>query len=368
MSSVTSRGTYELGVGLGLAAGPITISGATKYAAFAQTNNLGTLTSVGSVVTAINIEDGTRIWQQGYAIPGPRVSTNDPVVSSGIPAGVVPVDLAGSGRITDLTWTDLYGQFWMADPVNGTSRNGTAPLFKVSQDYRAIGAQPAIFGVTGSTDQFAVLITGGYQDPSNTTWPMECCKSSNGTSCDATQPSTPQTCAQYNNTTQLLPTQYAIGVKLNSSLTSSVSEPAGECDSATTLTPNLAACANTNIRFKRNLGPDERGYTAPLVIGTQIFFTTDNQNVNSFDYVGGASGKLYSFNTDGGSSSSTFTTVLTTGATGLAASNNSTGARTIYGGTNSGSFFSNATDGSTGVQVETGTSSKSGRKLWLRTE
>jgi hypothetical protein len=364
--TVTSRGAYALGIGLGLAAGPIINGTSTEYWAWAQTTNAGTDADVGSVVTAINVEDGSQEWQLGYDFsPNPRTSGHEMAVASAIPGGVVPVDLASSGAITDLTWTDTFGTLWLADPLTGASRNGTStPLFKVSSDYHAIGAQPAIY-MSGSS-QYAVFTTGGYADPSNTTWPMECCKSTDGSTCAATQPSSPETCAQYNNSTSVMPLNYAIAVKLNSSVSSTVTDPSGQCDSNTGTA--TVACANTNLMFKVNLGADERGYVAPLIIGTEIFFTTDSQNVNRLGYVGGAGvGHLYALNTDG--ATNTATVALTTGATGLGISNNN-GVKTVYGSTNTGSFFTAATDGSTGLAVEKAQDAGAGatRKAWLRLE
>ena len=364
--NVSSRGTYDLGVGLGLAAGPVVNGTSTEYWAWAQTSNGGTGSNVSSVVTAINVEDGTEEWQQGFDYtPNPRTSGNDVMVASALPGGVVPLDLTVSGKITDLTFTDLYGSLWLVNPLTGVSRNGaTTPLFRVSTDYHAIGAQPSIY-MSGSS-QYAVFTTGGYADPSNTTWPMECCKSTDGTTCTSPQPSSPQTCAQYNNSTYVMPLNYALAVKLDATATASVTEPSGECDTDTGTT--TVACTNSRLMFKRNLGADERGYVAPLIIGTQIFFTTDSQNVNRFDYVGGAGvGHLYALSTSG--STSATTVALTTGATGLGISNN-TGVKTVYGSTNTGSFFTATHDGSTGPAVEKADTFSNGasRKAWLRLE
>jgi hypothetical protein len=370
--NVTTRGSYALGVGLGLAAGPVLNGTTTEYWAWAQTTNGGKATNVGSVVTAINVEDGTQKWQVGYDFsPNPRVSTNEVAVASAIPGGVVPVDLTNSGDITDITWTDTFGTLWMANPLTGLSRNGAGnPLFKISTDYHAIGAQPAIYKVGAA--QYAVFTTGGYADPSNTTWPMECCKSINGTSCAATQPTSPESCAQYNNSTSVMPLNYAVAVKLNASLSTTVTtsntdvSSSGQCDSNTAST--TVACGNSNLMFKVNLGPDERGYVAPLIIGTEIFFTTDSQNVNRFGYTGGAGvGHLYALNTDG--ATNTATALLTTGATGLGISNNN-GLKTVYGSTNTGTFFNATTDGSSGLAVEKAPDGGTGatRKAWLRLE
>jgi hypothetical protein len=163
-----------------------------------------------------------------------------------------------------------------------------------------------------------------------------------------------------------MPLNFALAVKLNSAVTTTVTDPSGQCDSNTG-TPT-AACANANLMFKVNLGADERGYVAPLIIGTEIFFTTDSQNVNRLGYVGGAGvGHLYALNTDG--ATNTATVALSTGATGLGISNNN-GTKTVYGSTNTGNFFANATDGSTGLAVEKAEAAGTGatRKAWLRLE
>jgi hypothetical protein len=374
--NTSSRGVVELGVGLNVAAGPVSNGGTTEYWVWAQTTNGGTDADIGSIVTAINIETGIKKWQFQYDYsPNPRTGTVDPIASSSIPGGVVPVDLTDSGKITDLTWTDLFGNLWMADPLTGTSRNGAGkPLFQISTGNRPIGVSPSIFK-SGSA-QYAVFSTGGYADPSNTTLPLECCRSTTSAgTCDAVQPTKPLTCAQYNNSTTSLPLQYAIAVKLNASYSSasaSLAEPSSDCDSSTLLTPNLSACSDSNIMFRRTLGNDERGYTSPLIMGTQIFFTTDNQNVNSYEYTGAAAsgpGRLYTFNTDGGSTSAT-PTVLSTGATGLGITNNASGTKSVIGATNTGTFFTTSTNGTTGPAVEKADTigGLTSRKLWLRRE
>lgn len=367
----TSASTFGLGRGLTLSAGPTTVGTQTKYLVWAQTNNLGT-SGAGSVITSIDLETGTKYRQVFFAAnPNPRTSPNDPMVRSAIPGGTVPVDLTNSAKVTQIMFNDVYGRLWLLNPDTLVSVNGTStPLFNVANDYRAMGARPAVYSNGGA--QYAVFGTGGYADPSNTTWPIDCCASNDGSSCANPQPTTRQVCSQNNSgiAGTVFPMQYAVAVKIDTTATSTSTLPGAQCDNSTTNDPvtgtNYPACTDTRILFRRDLGIDQRASSQATVIGTDIFLTTDNDNANRGTYgTGGANtGQLYQFGATGAQQNAP--TTIFAGVGGIAASNNSTGPRTAYAGA-AGSFGTKTTSTS-GTNVTTRGVAGVSRKLWLRTE
>jgi hypothetical protein len=124
------------------------------------------------------------------------------------------------------------------------------------------------------------------------------------------------------------------------------------------------------VLFARNLRQDERGASQALVIGTDIFLTTDKSNTNAADYgtFGTATGNMYMFSKDGAQygTAAAPTTAVFFGASAPAASNNTTGARTAFAG-GAGTFATNTTS-TTGSNVTTNPSASVIRRLWLRTE
>jgi hypothetical protein len=373
--SESAAGTFSLGNGLTIAAGGTTIASATKFLAWTETTNLGT-SGPGSVITAIDLITGAEYRQVLFAYPGPRSGSNDSVVRTGIPGGVVPLDLpAGtSGKITNLLFNDIYGRTWLINPDTLVSNNGTTtPLFNQSADYYAMGAKPAIYETGGS--QYAVFATGGYADFANTTWPLACCSSASGSSCDVTQPNPPRVCAQYNFVTTIFPTQMLIALKIDPARTSTYSMPTAACDTSAVVDPvtgtNLPDCSSvggtTNgFLFRRNLGRDERGVSQALIAGTDIFLTTETDNVNRSGYgtTGTNTGKLYQFAGGTGAQAAAATAVVL--GAGAAAASNGTGAKTIYAG--AGGTFGTGTTSTTDSNVMTPGSTIPSRKAWLRTE
>jgi len=312
----TSRTNYELGAGLTLGAGVTMVSGRRRELVFAQTNNGGT-GGAGSVITAIDLETGLEVWTTPnvgytYATPPRAMSGATSIPSGGIPGGAVVVDRAGSGLVTDVVYADLYGNVWMVDPATGTNRYGSSPLFAFSLNYRAIGAKPAIYS-TGGT-QYAVFASGGFADPSDTNW---------GTGRQ----------------------QYVISVSLNTPVASA---PLNENSTA-------------NIGFKYALGTTtEKSYAQVLVVGNQIYVTTDIADVNALLYGTSSTptGKLYTLSFTGSVVAST----LIAGASSLVRSG--TG---VYAG--SGTTLQYGTSATTGgTRVDPEALPHVSRKLWVRTE
>jgi hypothetical protein len=329
----TTRGTYELGVGLTLSAGTVTITGSDANVVIAETNNGGTGGN-GVVVTALKAETGTALWQFAYPYPAVRITTDAALPSSGVPGGAVSVDKTkgGNGYMTDLVFGDLYGSLWLLDPATGTSRytssgtyyrNGVAttgkPLFQFSTDYHPIGGKPAIYRLDGT--YHAAFVDGGYADVSGTTgW---------GT-----------------YTSQ----HYAIAVSLDT--------PSGDA----TVNENKGS---PDVPVKFALGSNERGYSQITVVGTQLFFTTDSASVNALVYGTGAStstGHAYRYDLAAGSAGTTV--VIGNGASSIASFGT-----TLYASSGrSHQQLVTPALSSTGSAVTATTFTNLVRQLWLRTQ
>lgn len=325
LADVATRGAFEPGVGLTLAAGRIQTGVTTKTLVFAQTNNAGTAGS-GDVLTAINAETGAKEWQAGYVFTTGLRSGGTSIPSlTGIPGGAVAVDKTGNGFVTDVVWSTLYGDVWRADPITGISKDGLAkPLFRFSTDNHPMGAKPAIYAKGGI--QYAVVTTGGYVDtyPSDTNW------SPAGT------------------------TNYVIGISLNTPIVDA------------TINENKGA---SDIAFKFPFGSNEKGVAQATVINSQIYVTTDtadiNDNTNPGAYgTGGATGHVYRIDFSPVTATIGTSVLIEGGATSVI--NSGLG---VYAGS-SDQQQRLATDATTGTatSVDPNQSSKVARRLWLRTQ
>ncbi len=330
----TARPAYGLGVGLTLAAGQVTIAGTLKNVVMAQTNNGGTA-GAANVVTAIDIVTGAKLWEFTNTFPtAGRVSTLSPP-ATGVPPGVVPIDktLAGkNGFMTDVVVPDLFGNLWMLNPANGTSRylNGSTPipLFQFTTDHHPL-TKPAIY-VNGG-EQFAVFTSGGYTDYSTT-----------------------KSYGSYTNT------QFLIAVGLNTPATGSPTLPLNET-SLSSFVPIKEALVN--------LGS---GYSQARIVGEEIFVTTDTSDVNAatFGTSGTDTGRTLSFYFGTNLPAGRGTRLITvqsqrTGASSIA--NDGTGLFSSSGGkrqklgTNAIGLAGTRTTPASDVTTMV-------RKLWLRTE
>ena len=318
------RGTYELGQGLDLSAGHVQIGATTEWVVFAQTNNGGTGGSA-NVVTAINMETGAPIWQQGYQFTvGLRSGGTTIPSATGIPGGAVAVDKTGAGYVTDVVFGTLYGDLWDVNPTTGVSVDGAGkPLLRFSTDYHPIGAAPAIY--TNGGIQYAVITTGGYVDtyPNDTTW------------------------------TKTGNINYALAVSLNTPVAdTTINESKGSPD----------------IAFKLAFGAGEASYAQATVIGDQVFITTDTGNVNdttsSSAYgLNGATGHVYNMNFQSGVQGSTV--VVEGGASSVINSGNN-----VYSGASDTTqqLAQSATCYNCGTGVDTIAAMKVTRRLWLRVQ
>ncbi|MDB4959002.1 MAG: Type fimbrial biosis protein PilY1 [Myxococcales bacterium] len=317
LANAASRAVVELGVGLTLASGSVKVSGVSKTLVFAQTNNGGT-GGAGSIVTAIDVVTGGVVWQKGAIYPAPRTATNAAVQNTGIPGGAVAVDKTGVGDTTDLVLATLYGDLWELDPATGNSRYGSGsdiPLFRFSTDYHPIGGKPAIY--SNSNQLFAVITSGGYDDPADSTW-------------DGNQ------------------AQSAVAIKLS--------------------TPTADATINENqgapdVPFKIDFGAGEKGSSQALIVGNELFLTTDTADINAIGYgTSGATGHMYRFNLSTNAAGATV--VLAGGATSVANS-----ATTLYAGASDKTQqLGTGASSTTGTSVDPIQGSKMYRKLWVRTQ
>jgi hypothetical protein len=311
----TSPASVDLGTGLNIASGAVLINGQSRNLVIAETNNGGSAaaTTAGVVVTARYAETGARAWQFSYAYPSPPrgVSTDNPLPLTGMPGGAVGVDMKGNGFFTDFVFGDLYGNLWRVDATTGTSRNGTGvALFSYSTNKHPIGAAPAIY--SDGTSQYAGFATGGYADPYATSW------STTG--------------------------QRILAVKLSYTGTTLSEASSG-------------ANVPVNIPFSGATASD-KAYAQALVVGGQLFVTSDAADVNASTFgTAASSGHITAVNL----TTSAVAVVNLTGIGNGAGSVANDGAN-IYGG-----YRVATTDGSTGTRVDTGILGKVTRLLWLRT-
>jgi type IV pilus assembly protein PilY1 len=307
----------DLGTGLVVAAGSVrTSSGGLKNIAVLETSNGGT-GGTGVVTTAVSQETGEKLWQFGYAYPTPPrgVAADLPLATTGIPGGAAAVDLAGKGLVTDIVFGDLYGNLWRLDATTGTSRNGaTTPVFSFSTNKHPIGAVPAIY--SDGSQQFAAFASGGYVDPTATSW----------------------------TTT----TQYLIAIKLSST--------------AATISETTAACASCALAIKQTLTTGDKGFSQALVVGTQLFLTTDSADVNQSGYGTSANtGHVMTFDLTGGSPT---TVVVNSGGASLASAGT-----TLYSSSSNGQQrLATAATTTAGTSVVVTAVARIVRQLWLRSK
>lgn len=319
-----TRGNFELGVGIGLAMGPIRVGSDLIHATFVATNNGGTA-GPGIRVQAYNSATGEALWSQPfeYLYPSPRDSTNNPPVpATGIPGGVAAFDRTSSDSITDIAVTTLYGQLFVLDATDGTSRFGTdTPLFSFDSDFHPIGASPTIF-VDQSTGKYAALVvSGGYADPVNSSW----------------APDTVE--------------QFAVAVDLDAP--QSVA-PMGD----------TGTDYGGERLFVISLGVGQRAYSQAVIAGNELFVTTDSGDVNASTYGSSTgTGQLTRYKLDGSSSP-----VYITGIGGGASSADvtATGVAHIGAGDSARKVDFSSDFNSSGQGVELSWEATSKRKLWLR--
>lgn len=305
--------SFDLGVGLAMTAGPVLVDNKPTNLAIAETNNGGT-GGTGVVAVAIDLETGTKRWQFDYAYPSPpRGNAADlPLPTTGVPGGAVGVDLLKTGYLSEVVMGDLYGNLWRLDAATGASRTGTStPLFRHASNKKPIGALPAIY--SDGNAQFAVFGTGGYADPLTAAWSAG--------------------------------TQSLISVSL------------------TAAGPYPLDDSSSKLAFKQDLSAGEKAFGQVLVVGQEVFVTTDTTDVNLATYgTGGNTGHAFAF--DLTTSTASTAVVVRGGAASLA----NAGTTLYSSSSDQQQELPTAAAGTTGATVDGGVVPKLERKLWLRTQ
>jgi hypothetical protein len=314
-----SPGSVDFGTGLLVAQGATHINAQRTNLAVAETNNGGT-GGAGTVVTAMYLETGATLWQFSYLFPAtPREGVGMlPYPTTGIPGSVVAVDLGNAGEVTDYVFGDLYGDVWRINAATGVSFSGAStPLFRFTTDKHPIGTPAAIFSSGGS--QFAAFASGGYDDPISTSWSVA--------------------------------NQYIIAVKLSPATGSTYPS-----DQTTT------TCTTCNVMLVQGL-TGSKSFAQVLVVGNQLFVTSDTNDVSLATYGAPAStsGVLTTVNL---ATLGITTVTIRSGAGSLA--NVGT---TLYQSSSDTQqqMLTNALS-ATGTSVDISTVPKIIRGLWLRTE
>jgi hypothetical protein len=322
VATPTARGAVDHGIGLGIAMGPVRSGAAVRNLVLAQTNNGGT-GGAGMYLAAIDTVTGAVVWTFGHEYPAPRDPANPPVPATGIPGGVAAVDVDRTGALTRVVVPTLYGDAWLLDAATGANVYGTLPLFRFTGDFHPIGAAPSIYEDQSSGQLHAVLVSGGYTDPVQTSWSPD----------DVTQ--------------------FAVSVSLDA--------PAGVVP-----LDDGADDASGARAFLIDLGTGARAFAQATVAGNELFVATDSADVNLDTYgTTGSTGGIGRYSLSTGAQIGTRTTVSGGAASvdvdhqGVVSSGAGTAAARVD--------FSEDFD-ETGETVELVFKTKRGRQLWLRTE
>lgn len=317
------------GPGLMIAAGHTLVNGALNDLVVAETND-GTGTR-GVVATALDQETGATVWTSAFnysyptAHPSWRNGTTTPFPnpSYGIPGGAVAVDLSGNGFTTDFVMADLYGDVWRLSAATGASQTGTStPLFSFSADQHPIGMVPAIYAKSQGGAQYAVIASGGYDDPiGNTSW--------NGA----------------------MP-QYVIGVSL--------APPSG------TSFPLTETSNTTNVPINATLANGDKAFSQATIVGTTLLLTTDSSDVSSSAYgTSVATGHVTSIDL---TASSTTSITPIGGLSIYGGSSLASSGTTLYSSSGSVQKQLSATGTTGGATVNIAALAKLVRVLWLHTQ
>ena len=326
LATAPSTNVLDLGQGEALGAGTVSANGTITPMVYAQTNNGGTGTA-GLVTDGINAMTGAQTWRFSYTYPAVRKAGDAAVPTTGIPGGAVAFDKQGSGFITDVVFGDLYGNAWLLDAVAGASRflNGGTPvaLFSFTTDYHPIGSLPAIYSNGGFL--YGIVSSGGYADLSDTTW--------------VGSPAA---------------TQYAVPIRLVPTVTPppSLNETSGK----------------PNVPFTITFGSGESGYSQVVVVGNELFITTDSTDVNSTSYGSSTAntGHVYNYTFGGSSPSQGSTVVVASGASSVAAD---TSTNTVYSSSSASQQQVNTpVTAAGGTSVNDQFTTQASRQLWLRTQ
>ncbi len=267
-STSTVRDTWELGVGLNVAMGPVRFGVKLENLTFVQTNNGGT-GPAGNYLVAYDTVTGLNKWpaavKQPYPAPvAPRLAANGPVPATGIPGGVAAVDLDSTGALTHIIMPSLYGEAYMFEAKSGINIYGTDPIFHFNDDFHPIGNAPTIYTDLTTGLPYAVVASGGYADPISPQW------------------------------APVTETQYVVSFALKPSSVP-VKETTGGLDNPFTI----------------DLGVGNRVFAQAVVSGNELFVVTDTGDVNAANYgaTGSPTGTLQRISLSTGSTVGTGTSI-----------------------------------------------------------
>jgi len=318
----TNRGQVEQGVGLGVALGPVGTTGTVM--AFIETANGGT-GGAGVVVQAIDVATGNATtgassapaWTFSKLYSAPRTAGNAPVPSSAIPPGVSLADTRRAGNISTVLVPTIYGQVFSLDAATGANLFGTNALFSFGTDFHPIGAPISLYRTAGDGPLYALAVSGGYADPSSTTW----------------SPSDTH--------------QYAAAFAVEAP---STSVPIND-------TANVA----TTVRpFVYDLGLVQRAFGQAVIAGGEVFIATDEADENATNFgFSTTNGRLHRLSLTGAVIA---TTQLTGGASGVDVASDG---RVVAGAGAGAQRIDSAAFDTSGNAIELIAPATVSRRLWL---
>jgi hypothetical protein len=281
--------------------------------------------AAGTEIRAIETANGTLHWEQTtpYVYPSPvRDSANPDVPNTGMPGGVTLVPSSSGGTIEHVLVPTLYGQVYKLDADSGTNVYGTTPLFDFGEDFHPIGAAISLYRGQDDGVVRGIVVSGGFADPfapSGTEWAPD----------DVNQ--------------------YAVGFPI---------APEGDAVPVTRAQVEADSTLGLHIDF----GAGQRAFSPATVAGSEVFVTTDSENVNAADYGSeDDSGRLWRSSLAGGGATYV---VIPSGAASVDVSL-TTGAVMTGGGdgvqrTNPDGFDA------VGASMEITPEQMGSRRLWLR--
>ena len=298
-----------------------------------------------AVVTALDLTTGQKVWQFSPLGFSPALPYPSDTLQTGVPGGAVGVDLSGNGFFTDILAPDLAGHLWKLAATSGANQlGGSTPMFEFpgadtasSTQEHPIGSAPAIF--SDGTSQYAAFSSGGYADPFNGPW-------------------------------WHAGTQYFVAVKIANTEVVATST-------------TCAACKIFRSLYMSDTSAQEYGWSQPLIVGDQLFVTSDAEDPNFTGFANGtvvsSSAHVSVINALSGTLAYPTPTSIFSGVSGLAAGVTaaSDGSVVVVAASNTkqqtvgwtGQTATNAgTNPTAGHAVNLSTPSKITRELWLRTE
>lgn len=223
---------------------------------FIQTS-LGSAANAGMYLAAVETGTGSVVWSSTQEYPSARGLINGipsavaEVPATGMPGGVSVFASVDGDLVDTLLVPTLWGSVWQLDPITGDSKVGTAvctatatwqntagctPLFQFNDDYHPIGASVSVYREKGTQALHAVVVTGGFTDndqPSASIW----------------APSSVN--------------QVAVSFELDVATNDGV----------------ILAAADPSVGIYINLGAGNRAFSPAVILGNEIFITTDSADV-----------------------------------------------------------------------------------------